>query len=187
MSAEVIKGMFGATASGPVGKLPETIRRGSVGPLVKDLQQRLEQVNLLPPGTANGQFGPQTEAAVKKFQSMVGIAPLGIVSDATWTALLKQTGATAEQLTPTNPFLGPEGQVNLPSPQGIVQFFTSAPLWQKALMAGGALALGYLLVSWLTAGSALRGYERALNAEPKCPRNVPPREVPEDAKIVEAA
>lgn len=174
-----------------MGALPSTIRRGAKGALVSDLQRRLQLIGLYRCATCkvDGDFGPNTESAVKQFQSSVGIDPAGIVSDATWTELLKRTGATQEQLTPTNPFLGPQGQVNMPPEAGgIVAFWTTAPLWQKALMVGGTLALAGLLISWLTGGSALRGYERALNSAPaKCPKNVPPRDVPADAQIVEAA
>ena len=193
MSAEVIKGMFGqmgATAQGPASTMPATLRRGAVGPLVGDLQRRLNAIGYKL--TDDNQFGPKTEAAVKGFQLATGVPQTGIVDNATWTELFRRTAA-AIAIDPAlvadvpsvpssaNPFIASVQQTP------IVKFFLEAPLWQKALMAGGALALGYLLVSWLTAGSALRGYEKALNAEPKCPRNTPPREVPEDAKIVEAA
>ena len=193
MSAEVIKGMFGQmgqTAQGPMSTMPPVMRRGAVGPLVGDLQRRLNAIGYKL--TVDNQFGPKTEAAVKGFQLAAGVPQTGIVDNATWTELFRRTAA-AIAIDPAlvadvpsvpssaNPFIASVQQTP------IVKFFLEAPLWQKALMAGGALALGYLLVSWLTQGSALRGYERALNAEPKCPRNAPPREVPEDAKIVEAA
>lgn len=180
----------GIFSGGQMGALPSTIRRGSKGALVGDLQRRLQLIGLYRCATCkvDSDFGPNTESAVKQFQSSVGIDPAGVVSDATWTELLKRTGAKPQELTPTNPFLGPQGQVNMPPQTGVVAFFTAAPLWQKALMVGGSLALGYLLVSWLTGGAALRGYERALNSAPaKCPKNVPPRDVPADAQIVEAA
>lgn len=41
--------------------------------------------------TADGQFGPATEAAVKKFQSENGITADGIVGSQTWTMILGPT------------------------------------------------------------------------------------------------
>lgn len=58
-----------------------TLKRGSRGEDVKDLQKRLA---LLPDGI----FGPLTEEAVKQFQSAHGLSADGIVGPKTWTALV---------------------------------------------------------------------------------------------------
>lgn len=65
-------------ASAPSG--PPTLRRGSSGPAVVDLQRRL----LI---TADGKFGPATETAVKAFQRSRGLTADGIVGRQTWAAL----------------------------------------------------------------------------------------------------
>lgn len=58
------------------------IKRGSLEPEhILFIQRRLMI-------TADGHFGPKTEAAVKAFQKQKGLTPDGIVGDRTWVALL---------------------------------------------------------------------------------------------------
>lgn len=54
-----------------------TLRRGSRGPDVVELQQRLRL-------TADGIFGPKTDRAVRQFQRKSGLKVDGIVGPATW-------------------------------------------------------------------------------------------------------
>jgi hypothetical protein len=54
-----------------------TLRRGSTGPLVRQLQARLRLA-------ADGFFGPMTEAAVRAFQREHQLVPDGIVGPKTW-------------------------------------------------------------------------------------------------------
>lgn len=63
-----------------------TIRKGSEGSLTKLLQQALQAkgINV----SADGKFGSGTEAAVKKFQQMIGLKADGIVGGKTWKAVL---------------------------------------------------------------------------------------------------
>ena len=70
-----------------------TLRRGTQGDLVKTLQRDL---NL----SSDGNFGGQTEAAVRNFQRTHNMVPDGIVGPKTWTALdaagaAATTGASA--------------------------------------------------------------------------------------------
>ncbi|MBL8893862.1 MAG: N-acetylmuramoyl-L-alanine amidase [Rhizobiales bacterium] len=58
-----------------------TIRRGARGPLVGQMQQKL---NI----EADGVFGPSTEAAVRQFQRQKGLVPDGIIGPKTWTVIL---------------------------------------------------------------------------------------------------
>jgi N-acetylmuramoyl-L-alanine amidase/Putative peptidoglycan binding domain len=58
-----------------------TVRRGSAGPLVKQLQQAL---GLVP---ADGLFGAATEAAVREWQRGQGLVPDGIVGPKSWARL----------------------------------------------------------------------------------------------------
>lgn len=55
-----------------------TLRRGSIGPFVAELQQHLG----LP--DTDGLFGPMTEAAVRRFQRLNQLVPDGIVGPKTW-------------------------------------------------------------------------------------------------------
>lgn len=56
--------------------------KGSKGAEVKKIQTRLSI-------TADGIFGPQTENAVKAFQTKKGIKPTGIVDNETWERMFK--------------------------------------------------------------------------------------------------
>lgn len=58
-----------------------TIRRGSKGPDVVVLQRRLGL-------TADGNFGPMTEAAVIAYQKRNGLVPDGVVGPKTWSSLM---------------------------------------------------------------------------------------------------
>ena len=63
-----------------------TLRRGSTGPEVTALQQRLVELGFDPNGI-DGRFGPGTEAAVKEFQQANGLAVDGVVGPITRAAL----------------------------------------------------------------------------------------------------
>jgi hypothetical protein len=67
-----------AQEPGPAGRI--TLRRGMKHPLVKTLQERLGVSPL-------GIFGPQTEAAVRRFQRERAMVPDGIVGPRTWVEL----------------------------------------------------------------------------------------------------
>ena len=63
------------------------LRLGSSGADVTTLQQKLIALGLLT-GTADGNFGSGTQAAVIKFQQSKGLNPAdGVVGPATWAAL----------------------------------------------------------------------------------------------------
>ncbi len=63
-----------------------SLKKGSAGPRVTEIQQLLQQQGF---GAAkvDGQFGPDTEAAVRSFQSSVGLQPDGVVGANTLAAL----------------------------------------------------------------------------------------------------
>jgi peptidoglycan hydrolase-like protein with peptidoglycan-binding domain len=62
------------------------LKKGSKGEAVTRLQQGLYQLGYYP-GAVDGIFGPNTERAVKEFQTNNGLAADGIVGPKTWTAL----------------------------------------------------------------------------------------------------
>ena len=65
-----------------------TIRLGSEGPVVRELQQALnKQYPSLPQLVEDGIFGPKTEDRVKHFQRLNGITVDGIVGPITWNRL----------------------------------------------------------------------------------------------------
>ena len=66
-----------------------TLKRGSSGPGVAVLQGMLGI-------TADGSFGPQTEAAVKVFQASHGLVADGVVGPMTWAELSKKPTDTTD-------------------------------------------------------------------------------------------
>lgn len=73
-----------------LGAAPSTavvmLKRGSSGPAVTAVQQRLQAAGFSP-GAIDGKFGPGTESAVKMFQRSKGLAVDGIVGPKTAAAL----------------------------------------------------------------------------------------------------
>lgn len=62
------------------------LQRGSHGPSVARLQSRLTAAGF--PCGSDGEFGPQTEAQVRAFQTARGLEADGVVGAATWRALI---------------------------------------------------------------------------------------------------
>lgn len=98
-----------------------SLQRGSTGPAVRALQDRLVKAGFLKAAdvaTGPGVYGPRTEAAVKRFQQAVGIPATGVAGASTHAALASSFQAGAKQKqpsrsiqdTPTNPML--EAAVN---------------------------------------------------------------------------
>jgi Putative peptidoglycan binding domain len=82
-----------------------TVRRDSTGQEVQDLQNILLQLgNNIGSTTADGKFGPATEAAVKQFQQTNGLTADGIVGPRTWSALCSAAGGgNAQAQAPRSP------------------------------------------------------------------------------------
>lgn len=81
-----------------------TLRRGDSGADVRELQQLLQQAGH-DPGGVDGSFGPQTEAAVKAFQTARSLTADGIVGPLTRSALAVYQGPPG-----TGPVPGPGPQ-----------------------------------------------------------------------------
>ncbi|WP_026413830.1 peptidoglycan-binding domain-containing protein [Actinomadura oligospora] len=81
---------------GPVtwGKLTDghtvdsTVRRGDEGDFVRAAQTELVKQGYLKAGGVDGDFGPKTEAAVRRFQEDVGLNVDGVVGPKTWRQLV---------------------------------------------------------------------------------------------------
>ena len=74
-------------------KQHKTLRRGSKGPEVREMQQLLLiHGEALPRYGVDGDFGRETEAAVKNFQMAHGLVVDGICGPKTWAELDKQEG-----------------------------------------------------------------------------------------------
>ena len=78
-----ISGVVVATEAPPEGK--PVLRRGSQGDLVVDLQEALSAKGLAV--AIDGDFGPQTELAVKVWQERKKLVADGIVGPVTWGSL----------------------------------------------------------------------------------------------------
>ena len=75
-------------ADNPVGKSRPTLRQGSRGAFVLDLQSQLTMLNYHV-GAVDGHFGTLTVSGVTAFQSEAGLVTDGVVGLATWNALAK--------------------------------------------------------------------------------------------------
>jgi peptidoglycan hydrolase-like protein with peptidoglycan-binding domain len=64
-----------------------TLRFGSRGPAVEELQRRLNAKGATPQLKVDGNFGPLTNAAVRAFQRSRGLVIDGVVGPNTWAAL----------------------------------------------------------------------------------------------------
>lgn len=70
-----------SSSSSSCGVSQPTVRRGSSGNAVRELQRRLGGL------TVDGQFGPATESKVKSYQRSKGLTADGIVGPRTWCKL----------------------------------------------------------------------------------------------------
>jgi peptidoglycan hydrolase-like protein with peptidoglycan-binding domain len=75
------------------------LRTGSTGSEVRYLQESLIKLGYNP-GSVDGIFGPQTEQAVRAFQSNKGLAVDGIVGNNTWAAIENALGNPPTPPTP---------------------------------------------------------------------------------------
>ncbi len=76
------------TSTPPLPVPTTTLKAGSNGAQVKELQRALAQLGYKP-GTVDGIFGPNTEAAVVRFQTAAKLAADGVVGPLTLAALGK--------------------------------------------------------------------------------------------------
>jgi murein DD-endopeptidase MepM/ murein hydrolase activator NlpD len=77
-----------------------TLRQGSRGQSVRELQSLLKSKGF-DPGPVDGEFGPKTAAAVRRFQQAAGITVDAIVGPQTWGKLV--ANHSTQPTTPTTP------------------------------------------------------------------------------------
>jgi peptidoglycan hydrolase-like protein with peptidoglycan-binding domain len=70
------------------------LMQGSTGPVVVALQQKLQNLGFSPKGI-DGQYGPNTAAAVRAYQSAWGLRATGVADDQTLQSLGLTTSAGA--------------------------------------------------------------------------------------------
>ncbi len=101
-SIQILRSYYGnvevvanAPTAGYTSSYPGTpLRRGSIGPNVVVIQVELNRISQNYPAipklsSADGIFGSQTEAAVRKFQEIFDLTVDGVVGKATWYALVR--------------------------------------------------------------------------------------------------
>ena len=86
------------------GVFPGTLRLGSTGDAVEQVQFWLntvsDYVSGIPKVSVDGIFGPATQAAVRAFQTHLGLTVDGIVGQATWQALYDEYRSIQEDIAP---------------------------------------------------------------------------------------
>jgi putative chitinase len=87
-----------------------TLRQGSSGPEVTDLQQKLKDLGFDPNGV-DGHFGPGTTTALKAFQQSKGLQADGVAGPNTLAAL--NSGGDSPAAEPTNTPAVDAGSLNL--------------------------------------------------------------------------
>ena len=100
----------------------ETLRRGSKGDAVKQLQSLLGI-------TADGIFGAQTEKAVKDFQKKNGLQADGIVGSKTWAALGVSSVQTTRSIT--HLFVHCTAGNQNTTPKELLNFFYNVKKWSR--------------------------------------------------------
>lgn len=88
------------TSSTPSTKIYSTVKKGSAGILVVELQSKLRVLgyNI----EADGDFGTKTQVAVVDFQKKNGLVPDGIVGNLTWTQLNSMVDSAKKPSTSLN-------------------------------------------------------------------------------------
>ena len=86
------------------GTAAAALKNGARGPAVQKVQRWLDQ-------PADGIFGRETRAAVKRFQRRRGLTPDGVVGPATWAALRRGHRATQRRTSSATPVRSRGGAV----------------------------------------------------------------------------
>jgi len=120
----------------PINELTQTLVRGMFSEEVKELQKFLAQnPEIYPAGLITGYFGALTEQAVKKFQEMNGLPPVGIVGPLTRSlineAFASGGGGDNASALPTMQAT-PQESLATPAPTGTEASASTAALTQTS-------------------------------------------------------
>lgn len=143
-----------AAPSATAGSGP-ALRAGLSGTSVRALQTRLQQLGFNP-GGLDGAFGPNTEAAVRRFQAAHHLQNDGVVGPQTWRALGVTVNSNVRSSTPTP--IGHTGSVvdtpdgPMVSRQGKLMSTAIAPRFDRMVAAARAAGID------LTINNAYRSY-----------------------------
>ena len=86
--AQVARRYFNRHSGADTEQLPTVLAQGASGRLVEDLQRTLnDRLSPSPELSVDGDFGPMTQAAVRRFQQNRELAVSGEVGQQTWSAL----------------------------------------------------------------------------------------------------
>ncbi|WP_062065248.1 peptidoglycan-binding protein [Cellvibrio sp. OA-2007] len=155
-----------------------TLRKGSIGESVQQLQKLLNAYNKNTALIVDGDFGVATLNAVKRFQQSKGLTPDGVVGPKTWQALSLGTPIIPAAST-------------APSPQGLLADIAAKYIGTKETgnnKAGDSKALQAIFKSdSLVVNGVTDGYpwcaafvsfcvQKLLNYSPFFPTIIPPRE-----------
>ena len=106
-----------------------TLKQGSSGPDVINLQKRLKDLGF-DPGEPDGRFGPGTTAAVIAFQQSQGLSADGIVGPNTAAALQPNSGGDDSSGGATNSDATGTAEASLPNVNGsaVSKMFPGVPV-----------------------------------------------------------
>ena len=126
-----------------------TLRKGSTGAAVVALQKALKI-------TADGHFGPQTDGAVRAFQSRSKLTVNGIVSASTWKALMGQGAGTAS--TPSRSTARPPVQSTPPKVAVKPSSTTAYTAVSKVVLRPGSTGTAVRVLQRALGGLAVDGH-----------------------------
>ncbi len=147
-----ILGGAGVPPGGGVAPGDSTLRIGSAGAEVEDVQRKLASLGYDIGGVVDGLFGPTTRRAVLAFQDENGLKPTGDVDAETKAALekaLKEKAGDAPDVQtkpepiPAPPPGPPKKPTIEPAPQGPPPLSRSRTIW-GAILAGVAGIVGFV-------------------------------------------
>jgi len=114
---------------GGVNRTPASIFRGNKGDLVIWAQEHLYGAGYKV--TVDGQFGPQTQSAVKAFQRKHRLTATGVINGLTWDALVRVTPVTVKWTRKKNQTVAVVARSARVAGRATTTLIQSVPAWMK--------------------------------------------------------